>query len=108
MCYNTCSMSTNLTSIDISTLKPSDLLRIVEEVATTKTPRELKRDSKTVAILMPPEVKATSRKTNAKTKADYEAFRSAAGGWKDVDTDRLLKDIYVDRRRTNARPPVKL
>ncbi len=40
--------------------------------------------------------------------ADYEAFRSAAGGWKDVDTDRLLNDIYADRRRTNNSTSVKL
>ena len=46
-------MSTNLTSIDITTLKPSDLFRIVEEVKTTKTPRILKRDSEPAAMLMP-------------------------------------------------------
>ncbi len=94
-------MSSNFASIDIS--HNPDLLRLAEEVKTTRTPRELKRNSKTVAILMPPEAKATPRKIRAKTKADYKAFRSAAGGWKDVDTDRPLKDIYADRRRTNAR-----
>ena len=99
-------MSSNLTSIDIS--HNPELVRLAEEVKATRTPRELKRDSKTVAILMPPEAKVTPRKIRAKTKADYEAFRSAAAGWKDVDTDRLLNDIYADRRRTNARPPVKV
>jgi hypothetical protein len=41
-----------------------------------------------------------------KTRADYEAFRSVAGRWKDVDTDRLLDDIYESRR--SSRPPVEL
>lgn len=41
-----------------------------------------------------------------KTAEDYEAFLSAAGSWKDVDTDRLLKDIYASRR--SSRPPVDL
>jgi hypothetical protein len=39
-----------------------------------------------------------------KTKEDYEAFKSAAGDWKDVDTDRLLADIYADRRASNRLP----
>jgi glycerol uptake facilitator-like aquaporin len=26
------------------------------------------------------------------------------GTWNDVDTERLLNNIYADRRRTNARP----
>ena len=95
MCYNTCIMSTNLTSIDITTLKPSDLFRIVEEVKTTKTPRILKRDSEPAAMLMPVGTTVKSKKKRAKTKADYEAFRSAAGGWKDVDTDRDAIPIVV-------------
>ena len=40
-------------------------------------------------------------------KADYEAFRSAAGGWKDVDTDKLIADIYADRALSD-RPAVDL
>jgi hypothetical protein len=99
-------MTTNTSPLDITNIP--ELARIAEEVAATKTPRRLTRYNKTVAVLMPPEAKATPRKIRAKTKADYEAFRSAAGGWKDVDTDRLLKDIYADRRLTNARPSVKL
>jgi hypothetical protein len=46
-------MSNNLTSIDITTLKLSDLFLIVEEVKTIKKPRILKVHSETLAILMP-------------------------------------------------------
>ena len=52
-----------------------ELARIVEEVETTKKPRELRRVNKTVAVITP-------TKKREKTKADYEAFKSAAGGWK--------------------------
>jgi hypothetical protein len=31
------------------------------------------------------------------TEADREAFRASAGGWHDVDADRLLDDIYRSR-----------
>ena len=46
-------MEAHPTPIDISTMP--DLVQIVEEVAATKKPRELKRDNKIVAVLMPVE-----------------------------------------------------
>jgi hypothetical protein len=30
-----------------------------------------------------------AKKKRAKTKADYEVFKSAAGSWKDVDVEKL-------------------
>jgi len=95
---------THPTPIDITNMP--ELVKIAEEVEATKTPRELKRENKTVAVIMPAK-KAPARKKREKTKADYEAFKSAAGGWKDIDTDKLIADIYASRRRSN-RPPVKL
>jgi hypothetical protein len=42
------------------------------------------------------------------TAEDYAAFRSAAGGWKDlIDVDRFIEDIY-ESRRISTRPPVEL
>ena len=99
-------MTTNPTPIDIS--NNPELLRLAEEVEATKTPRKLTRQNKIVALLMPAISKQTPRKTRGKTKADYEAFRSVAGGWKDVDTDQLMTDLYADRRRSNNRSPIKL
>ena len=46
-------------------------------------------------------------KSKGKTEKDLEAFRSAAGSWKDVDTDKLMADIYESRRHS-SRPPVEL
>ncbi len=93
------------TPIDISTIP--DLARLVEEVEATKKPRELRRDNKPVALLTPVTPTGKTSRQKAKTKADYEAFKRAAGSWSDVDTDTLIKNIYEDRRRSN-RPLVKL
>ena len=98
-------MSRELKHIDISNVP--ELLSIAEEVQTTREPQILTRDSEEIAVLMPVTSSLRSRTKRAKTKADYEAFRSAAGGWKDVDTDTLIENIYADRRRSN-RPPVEL
>lgn len=92
--------------IDITNIP--ELVRIAEEVEATKTPRELRRKNKPVAIITPLRPVGRATKYKAKTTADYEAFRAAAGSWKDVDTDTLLENIYEDRRRTNTRPPAKL
>lgn len=45
--------------------------------------------------------------SRAKTGADFEAFRSAAGSWSDVDTEHLLKELY-ESRAASSRPPVEL
>src|SRR6266568_3355240 len=91
--YNPVIMSKHLTPVDISTITTyPDLLHLVEEVNTTKQPRILKRDSETVAVLMPVAT-AIQPKKRTKTKADHEAFLASAGSWKDVDTETLLKNI---------------
>ena len=99
-------MSNTLTPIDIKNYP--DMLRLAEEVQATKKPRILKRENETIAVLMPVGTAIKQRTTQKKTKADYKAFRTAAGSWKDVDADTLLKNIYEDRHRANTRPPVKL
>ena len=40
------------------------------------------------------------------TDEEYRAFRSAFGGWADVDTDSLKNAIYESRQ--SSRPPVNL
>ena len=36
-------------------------------------------------------------------KLKREKFLSAAGGWSDIDTDGLIKDIYKDRKKGTKR-----
>jgi hypothetical protein len=95
-------MKTNPIPIDISNMP--DLMRLAEEVEVTKRPHKLIKDKKTVAILMPIDTHSSRKKERAKTEADYEAFLSAAGGWKDVDTDKFVANIYATRRLSNRTP----
>ena len=68
----------NLTPIDINTISTiPDLLRLVEEVKTTKQPGMLKRDNETVAMLMPVGVAVKPEKKPAATKVDYDASLAA-------------------------------
>jgi hypothetical protein len=48
----------------------------------------------------------TTATTHSLTDEDYAAFRSAFGGWADVDTDSLKEAIYESRK--SSRPPAKL
>lgn len=91
--------------LDISDIP--DVLRLAEEVRRAGEPRVLRRDGEDLALVIPLPQAKPRRRSRTKTDADYEAFRSAAGGWADVDTDRLINDIYEDRRRS-SRPPVEL
>jgi len=92
-------------SIDVSHMP--ELLRIAEEVGASGEPRILKRDGEALAVLTPIGSRARLRRGRVKSKADMEAFHASAGAWKDVDTDRLVAEIYADRRRS-LRPAPEL
>jgi hypothetical protein len=99
-------MAEEMIYIDISDVP--DLLRIAEEVRTTRKPRMLRRDNENVAVLMPVTSTRRRKASRTKSKADYEAFRAAGGGWKGlVDTDKLIRDIY-ESRKISTKPPVEL
>jgi hypothetical protein len=85
--------------IDISTMP--DLVQIVEEVAATKQPRELKRDNTIVAVLTPIE------KTQQNKKAIEETL-ALAGAWKDLDFDDMLEQLDNIRHESKPTPPLAL
>ena len=97
-------MARELRPIDVSSIP--ELLRIAEEVGKSGEARVLRSDDKDLAVVVPVARAARPSARRRRTKADIEAFRSAAGSWKDVDTDKLLADIYEGRR--SSRPPVDL
>ena len=78
-------MSSHLTPIDISNMP--ELARIVEEVAATKTPRELTRNNEIVAVLTPVKTEGKQQK-----KAIEETL-ALAGAWKDLDFDDMLEQL---------------
>jgi hypothetical protein len=103
--------------VDIDTMP--DLVRLADEVRATDTPRLLRREGKGVALLVPapkrrrPRKRVDRKRTKRKrsewkpTKEDMEAFYRSAGGWADMDTDKLVENIYADRRISD-RPRVDL
>jgi hypothetical protein len=100
-------MAEHLEAIDIT--EDPALLRVVEEVRAGNKPRVLRRNGEDVALVVPlAHTSARNRRDRPKTEADYEAFRSAAGGWKDlIDVDQFINDIH-ESRRISTRPPVEL
>jgi hypothetical protein len=75
-------MSSNLTPIDISNMP--DLVDLVEEVAVTKKPRELRRDNKPVALLTP----------IYENKEKWKKIQATFGSWNDLDADELIANVY--------------
>jgi class 3 adenylate cyclase len=98
-------MADQLISIDIS--DTPDLLRLAEEVHRSHESRVLRRDGEDLALVVPLPRPTRRRRGRTLSQADYEAFRSAAGGWKDIDTDQLVENIY-ESRKISERPPVDL
>jgi len=93
ICYNNLTM-THPTPIDISNLP--DLVRIAEEVEATKTPRELVRDNKPVALLTP----------IYGSKAKWEKIKATFGSWNDLDADELIATLSRWRKE-GSRPATR-
>jgi hypothetical protein len=80
-----------------------DLARLVEEVANTNTPRELKRGNKTVAVLMP--TKALPQKQGKTSIKDALAL---AGAWAHLPSDDLEEQLDRIRHASKPTPPLTL
>ena len=80
----------------------ANLSAVFERVVCDQEVVVVERDG--TAVLLQPAPEAAPRQRRAKSKADYEAFLSSFGAWKDVDTDKLIKEIYEQRKRC-TRPP---
>lgn len=98
-------MAKELTAVDISDIP--EMLRLAVEVCRTEQPRDLRADNEDIAVLVPAKPPAKRRGRRNKSDADMEAFWSSFGGWKDVDTDKLIEDIYTSRH-VSTRPPIEL
>ncbi|MGH2558907.1 MAG: hypothetical protein ACRDJH_07570 [Thermomicrobiales bacterium] len=83
-----------------------ELEQIVREIRGTWTELVIRQNGVDVALVVPIEPRVSQTVSRVITEADIEATMSAAGGWADVDTDRLLRDIYADRD-SGDRPPVE-
>lgn len=92
-----------LKPIDISNIP--ELLRLAEEVHATNEARLLRRDDEDLAVVRP--VVSKRRAKRRSTKADREAFLSAAGSWKGlIDAEAFKAEIRASRG--SDRPTVTL
>lgn len=93
-------MARRLRLIELRSLP--NVLRLADEVRTSDEPCVLALDGEAIAVLTPlPTTKRRRAMPHATSDTAFEAFRSAAGGWSEIDTDRLLHDIYADRDCAN-------
>ena len=95
-------MSRHIIPIDASKLP--DLLKLAEEVNITKTPRLIKRNGETLAMLMPAgAAKRTTHPQKRTTWTHYNpaqvkaALKQSAGALQGVDREELLSDLSEQR-----------
>lgn len=81
-----------------------DLVRLVEEVETTNTPRELKRDNQTVAVLMPT-THVPAKKTS---KTSVKEVLALAGAWGERNWDEVEAELDRIRHQSKPTPPFEL
>ncbi len=92
-------MNSNITPIDIS--NQPDILRLAEEVQATRTPRVLKRDNESIAVVMPLATALPKQEEdiwkNYDAKRVQKALKKSAGALAGVDKEALLSDIAEER-----------
>lgn len=95
-------MAAHPTPIDISNMP--DLVRLTKQVETTRTPLELKRENKIVAVLTPME---QSTSEQAKKKAIEEVL-ALAGAWGERDWNEVEAELDHIRHSSKPTPPFTL
>ena len=98
-------MSRHIIPIDASNFP--DLLKVAEEVNTTKTPRLIKRNGATLALLLPTGQKtAHPQKRDIWTHYDPEKVRAALhqskGALQGVNREELLSELAEQRRQEST------
>ncbi len=83
----------------------TNLAQVFDRVVYENETVLVEKEGRPLAILKP--ARAVPRRRRKKSSADYKAFLSAAGTWQEVDTEKLIADIYASRRRS-TRPSVQL
>ncbi len=85
----------------------TDARAIFERVAATRKSVVVERSDGVSAVLRPTPPRRHLAAGRAISTADHKAFLESAGGWADVDTDALKRDID-ESRNLPPRPPVEL
>jgi len=102
-------MSGHIIPIDASNLP--DLLKAAEEVNTTKTPRLIKRQGETLAMLMPVGAVVPRRADHQKKRTIWThydpqqvraALKQSAGALQGVERKVLLRDLATQRSQEST------
>jgi hypothetical protein len=94
--------------IPVDVTHAPEILRLAEEVRSSKIPRVLRGNGEEIAVLTPlSPARKRGKRSKTYAKADDEAFLAAAGGWSNFDVDKFIKGNEESRRRS-SRPPVDL
>ena len=102
-------MSRHIIPIDASNLP--DLLKVAEEVNTTKTPRLIKRDGETLAMLMPAGTAVKRRDNHTQKRSIWThynpaqvkaALKQSAGALQGVNREELLSDLAGQREQKST------
>ena len=83
-----------------------DLVAVVEAVRTDGAPRIVERDGKDIAVVVSPD-DYESTASEAKSRSSRQRFLAFAGIWSEVDTDKLVADIYRWRHESPPSEPVQ-
>ena len=84
-----------------------DLLSLVDDIRNVDEELVIRQRGEEIAVVIPIREHAPKPAPRGITDEDREALRSAFGSWKDVDTDRLLADIYADRDMSVERGEIR-
>lgn len=88
-------MARHARSIDVSEVR--DFRRLIEEVWTSRDSVVLTRDDEELVVLKPVSPTDTRRRRQPKSRADRDAFESAAGSWHAFDAERFLEQNRESR-----------
>ena len=103
----------DLTTVSVNVTGHPDLEALVAEVSRGHVCK-LTRDGETVATVSAPRrrrepIDALGRPPGWKpSEEDIAAALSVAGAWKDVDTDKMIADIYRGRDEAPIKPAYQL
>ena len=89
-------------------LEPNtDILGLIDKVRADKEPRVLEKEGESVAAIVSMEDLARIM-TPVPSRKGIAAALGAAGAWKELDTDALIKRIYKARHESPPSAPVRL
>ncbi len=84
-----------------------DLAELAEKVDRDKEPRIIRRRGRMLAVLVSPRDWRPSRLVRHSPEDRARAIK-AAGGWADLDTDKMIEELYRARNEAPPSPPVDL